>query len=221
MANQSKKSFKKKLIIVLAALAALLLIMYLLTLILPQILNNIKEDGEEEGTADFNFYTPDYSENIYEDEEYLGMIKNGIITYDNGTNSIVSIDVENASEHGDAVKLLTDYLYSIIDGDVTEYNSYFSDRYYQSKDPKDRFTMQEIYNATITYYSVESVSEDGQNYTKYIYKLKYYIYENNGTFRADIGEDAKTQYVVITDREGKLLIDAIGTSNYKVNTSAN
>ena len=32
----------------------------------------------------------------------------------------------------------------------------------------------------------------------------------------DIGEDAKTQYVVITDREGKLLIDSIDTSNYKL-----
>lgn len=217
MANETKKSFKKNLIIVLAALAVLLLIMYLLTLILPKVFNDITEDGSEEGTANFNFYTPDYDENIYEDENYLTLIENGVLTYDNGTNSMVSISPDNASEHGDAVKLLADYVYSIIDGDVKEYNSYFSERYYETKEPKTAFTMQKIYNGTITYYSIESGSENGNNYTKYVYKLKYYIHENNGTFRMDIGEDAKTQYVVITDREGKLLIDSIGTSNYKLN----
>ena len=53
------------------------------------------------------------------------------------------------------------------------------------------------------------------NYTKYIYKLSYSILKNNGTFRNDIGEDQKTQYIVITDREGTLKIDAISTSKYK------
>ena len=216
MATERKKNFKKRLLIALAALAALLLVMYLLTLILPKIFNSITEDGSEEGTANFNFYTPDYDENIYEDENYLALIESGVLTYDNGTNSMVAINPDNASEHGDAVKLLTDYVYSIIDGDVEEHNSYFSKKYYETKEPKTAFTMQKIYNGTITYYSAEGTSENGNNYTKYIYKLKYYIRENNGTYRMDIGEDAKTQYVVITDREGKLLIDYIGTSNYKL-----
>ena len=216
MANEAKKNFKKRLLIILAALAALLLVMYLLTLILPKIFNGITEDSTEEGTANFNFYTPDYDENIYEDEDYLALIENGVLTYDNGTNSMVAINTENASEHGEAVKLLTDYVYSIINGDVSKHNSYFSDKYYETNEPKASFTMQKIFNGTITYYSVQSAVENGNNYTKYIYKLKYNIHENNGTFRMDIGEDAKTQYVVITDREGKLLIDYIGTSNYKL-----
>ena len=216
MANETKKNFKKRLLIILAVLAALLLVMYLLTLILPKVFSNITEDRTEEGTANFNFYTPDYEENIYEDENYLALVENGVLTYDNGTNSVVTINTDNAAEHGDAVKLLTDYVYSIINGDADKHNSYFSGRYYETKEPKTSFTMQKIYNGTITYYSVESATENGNNYTKYIYKLKYYIYENNGTFRMDIGEDAKTQYVVITDREGKLLIDYIGTSSYKL-----
>lgn len=216
MENSDKKNLKKYLIIVLAALAALLLVMYLLTLILPKIFNDITSEDREEGTADFDFYTPDYDENIYEDENYLALIKNGVLTYDNGTNSITTVNLENAAEHGDAVKLITDYVYSIIDGDVEEHNSYFSKKYYENNEPKANFTMQKIYDGTITYYSVETASENGNNYTKYIYKLKYYIHENNGSYRMDIGENAKTQYVVITDREGKLLIDSIGTSNYKL-----
>ena len=218
MDNPSKKTFKKRLIIIFAILVILLLVMYLLTLLLPKLLDSISQKNTEEGTADFAFYEPDYEENVYDDEKYLALIENGVITYDNATNSISAVDLNNASEFGDAVKFLADYIYTIIDGNTTEYNSFFSDRYFEKNSPKERFTMQKIYNAVITYYSVESISENGNNYTKYIYKLKYNIHENNGTFRMDIGDQAKTQYVLITDREGKLLIDAIGTTNYKLPT---
>ena len=75
--------------------------------------------------------------------------------------------------------------------------------------------MQKIYGGMITAYSTENIQGNNGNYTKYIYTLNYRILDNNGTFRADIGEDSKTQYIVITNREGKLLIDAISTSRYK------
>jgi hypothetical protein len=188
--------------------------MYALTMILPLLSKNISYQ-DEEGTANFNFYEPDFEENIFEDEEYMALISDGVVRYDNSSNSVVNITLENADEHGDTVKLLVDFVYSIIDGDCERYNSFFSEEYLESNGKKENFTMQKIYNCMITYFSQEDVSENGNNYTKYIYKLKYQIYENNGTYRQDIGEDYKTQYIVITDRNGKLLIDAVTTSNYK------
>ncbi len=213
--NTSKQQFKKRIIITVAILAAILLVMYALTLILPLLSAKLSESHEEEGTADFNFYTPDFEENIFEDKEYMELIADGVLKYDNAANNIVSVNAENASEHGDAVKFLVDFVNSIIDGDNDRYNSYFSKEYFKTHEKKSEFTMQKIYDGIITYYSAEGVTENGNNYTKYIYKLSYSILDNNGTFRNDIGEDRKTQYIVITNREGTLKIDAISTSKYK------
>jgi hypothetical protein len=209
-----KKHIKKRIMITVVIMAAVLLVMYLLTLILPLLSSNVK-NKQEEGTADFNFYTPDFDENIFEDEEYMALIANGVLKYDNAANSIIQLNSDNAGEHGDAVKFLVDFVDSIIDGDSTRYNSFFSKEYFKTNKEKSKFTMQKIYDGTITYYSAEGVTDNGNNYTKYIYKLSYSIIDNNGTFRNDIGEDQKTQYIVITNREGTLKIDAISTSKYK------
>ena len=213
--SQNQKNVKKVLIITLASLAAILLVMYLLTILLPLLLNSAEKEGEEEGTADFNFYTPDFDQNIFEDPNYMALISDGVLKYDNGSNSIITVTPENAASSGDVVKLLTDLVYAAINGNNDLYNSFFSSEYMKNHEPKGEFTMQKIYGGTITNFSTESVQGNNGNYTKYIYKLNYRILENNGTFRADIGEDSKTQYIVITNREGKLLIDAISTSRYK------
>lgn len=212
---QNNKNVKKALIIVLSALAAVLLVMYLLTLALPRILNAISVENAEEGTANFNFYEPDFDENIYEDERYLELIADGVLKYDNGSNSIVDIAPDNVSSFGEPVKLLYDLVYAAIEGDNERYNSFFSSEYLKAHGAKGEFTMQKIYDGEITAYSSEVVQGNNGNYTKYIYMLNYRILNNNGTFRTDIGEDSKTQYIVITDREGKLLIDAISTSRHK------
>ena len=182
--------------------------MYLLTIIIPYAYQAFTPE-ETEYIADFNFYPADYNENIFEDEEYAALIVNGIVEYDNGVNSIEGITKENAAEQGEPVGVLTDMLYSVINGNSEEYNSYFSEEYFKTHEPQGSFTMQKIYNARITFFSSETIQGDDSSYTKYIYKVNYYIYKNNGTFRKDIGEGYRTQYIVITDRDGKLLIDNI------------
>ena len=188
--------------------------MYILTLLIPYIFNSSKDYSEKE-TANFDFYTADYDENIFEDEEYLSLIENGIIKYDNASGLMVDITFENAKDQGETIDFLAKYIESIINGDNESYNSFFSTKYYKNNSPKDRYTMQKVYDATITYYTVSDEEEKTANYTKYVYKLKYRIYKNNGTFRQDIGDDSKTQYIVITNREGKWLIDSVNSPQYK------
>ncbi len=209
MDKKTSPKLKKQLIVVVVIIAFVLLIMYLLTIMIPYLYDKQKLKNTEEVIADYSFYTPDYSENIFEDKEYTELIANGIVTYDNGVNSIMVITPETASHQGEGVKLLTDMLYAIIDGDSQKYNSYFSDIYYKANNPKGEFTMQKIYNAVITSYSVEAISEKDNNYTKYTYTLTYNIYENNGTFRKDIGDAARVQYIEISDRNGKYSIDSV------------
>ena len=212
--NNLKTSSKKKLILILGITIFVLLVMYLLTLLIPKLTQKINE-GTEEGTIKFNFYEPDFNEDIFTDEKYISLIQDGFLKYDNGSNSIVQITEDNSSNFGEEVELLVDLVYSIQNGDSDLYNSFFSEEYLSQNEKKENFTMQKIYDATIIYHSEETISSKTSNYTKYIYKLKYRIYENNGTFRQDIDEDAKTQYIVLTDREGKLLIDSVSTSKYK------
>ena len=214
MAKDTNKSAKKKIILVLTVIAITLLVMYALTLVIPMLTEKLIE-SDEEGTANFKFYEPNYEEDIFTDEKYMSLIKDGFLSYDNGSNSISQIFDDNTDQFGDEVELLAELVYSIQRGDDETYNSFFSQEYLNKNGKKENFTMQKIYDATITYYSTETVSDKNGNYTRYIYKLKYRIYHNNGTFRQDIDEDAKTQYIVLTDREGKLLIDAISTTKYK------
>ena len=209
-----KNTAKKKIIIILIIVSAVLLVMYALTLILPMLFEKLSSK-EEEGSVKFNFYEPDYDEDIFTDEEYIALIKDGFLSYDDGANSISQISSDDIDQFGDHVELISNLVYSIQNGDSELYNSFFSDEYLSQNGKKENFTMQKIYDVTITYYGVEEVSDKTGNYTRYIYKLKYRIYENNGTFRQDIDEDAKTQYIVITERTGKLLIDSISTSKYK------
>ena len=73
--------------------------------------------------------------------------------------------------------------------------------------------MQKLYDVNITKLAVNDV---GGN-TVYEFTLEYKILENNGTFRNDIGDGSKKQYITVTTENGKLLISSISTANFAVN----
>ena len=214
MPSKDKKPLKKRIIIVFLIILAVLLLLYTITLILPFFVKEANPE-ESEYIADFHFYPADYSEDIFEDDEYLALIRDGILIYDNNSNFATTVTKENANQLGDAgAVLLVDMVYAIIEGNAKEYNSLFSEKYFENHEPKESFTMQKIYNGKITYFSSGSETVDGVTYTTYTYNLIYNIFENNGTFRKDIGDDARMQYIKVSEREGKLLIDDIQYVRY-------
>lgn len=206
---------RKKLLIILFLVLGVILLMYGLTLMIPKLFDQSEPENTKEIIADFEFYPADYDEDIFKDEDYLSLIYEGIVEYDDDINSITVIDKDTATANGKPVKLMVDMIYSIINGNAQEYNSYFSELYYKTNKPKESFTMQKIYDARLTYFSTESITKDKITYTEYTYKLRYKIYENNGTFRKDIGDGYRTQYITISDREGSLKIDSIVNPIYK------
>ena len=215
MKKNSNATSRKKLIIMLIIIVGVLFLMYVLTLIIPKLFVDDTPANTNEIIADFSFYPADYDSDIFEDESYISLISEGIVEYDDAINSITVVDKDTAASNGKPVKLLVDMIYSIINGDAEEYNSYFSELYYESNKPKQAFTMQKVYDARLTYFSTESVTKDKVTYTEYTYKLKYRIYENNGTFRKDIGDGYRIQYITVSDREGTLKIDSITNPIYK------
>ncbi len=203
----SRKKAKKRLIIIISIIFAVMLILGTAVIIIENI-----PSKEEEFEVDYRFYPADYGENIFEDEKYLSLIAEEFIRYtDLSTGVTVGISKDTAKEQGSEVQFLVDMVYDAINGDHNSYNARFSNTYYEKHAPKDSFTMQKIYDVLITYVSEEDTES---NYTKSIYCVEYKIYENNGTFRCDIGDGSKKQYFTLnTYEDGTILIDAITTVN--------
>lgn len=208
-ADSSRKKAKKILIIIILSIVGVMAVLGIASVIIDTVTKNDKKEFE----VDYNFYPADYEENIFENERYLALIAEEFIKYtDSATNVTVGIDKESAYEQGIEVQFIVDMLYDAINGDHEAYNARFSDTYYEDHLPKERFTMQKIYDVNITYVSSEKIS-DG-NYTKSIYCIEYKIYENNGTFRRDIGDGSKKQYFTLsTYSDGTILVDGVSTVN--------
>ena len=143
----SKRSrLKKKIIIVIISIFALMILMFISIFVLSTVLDKISGKDEE---YDFNFYEADYNENIFEDREYLSLIENGYISYCDMDNVTLGIDEDDAHKYGQDVEFIVSYIQHMINGDVDKYNSCYSELYYEEEDPKEKFTMQKIYDVLI------------------------------------------------------------------------
>lgn len=198
-------SIKKKLFIIISIILGAIILMFGALLIIDKFMS----EDDTDAPIDYNFYPADYDENIFLDEEYMELIKNGYLNY-TSDGVTYGIEPEQAVDYGKDVEFMCDLVHSIIYGDSEEYNKHFSSLYFESKAPKGKFTMQKLYDVDIVK-DYELRADDGE-YTVYRYKLTYNIFQNNGTYRNDIGDGRKTQYITITDREGKLLIDSVTTA---------
>ena len=206
-ARNNLSSMKKKIVIVIISIVALIALMFISIFVLDIILDKIQEEKEEE--IHFNFYEADYDENIFEDTKYLSLIENGYIRYCDMDNVTLSIDENDAEKYGEDISFMVSYIKYMINGDVDGYNACYSDLYYDEEKPKEKFTMQKIYDVVIKKMSEESVTDTNGTYTKYIFSLNYKILNNNGTLRNDFLNGTRTQFIYITNREGELKIDGI------------
>ena len=208
-------SGKKKLLIAIVCIVAFIALLIAAVEIIEYV--NSKKTAEPI-VIDYDFYPADYNENILENERYLELIKGEYIRICNSATGVtVGVDMNNIDKHSPEVQFMIAYVQDIINGDHESYNSRFSEDYYKTQEPLERFTMQKVYDVLITQKEVETVTDKktDTNYTKYLVVLEYKIYENNGTFRKDIGKGSRKQYFTITDRTGSLLIDSIGIERTK------
>lgn len=204
---------KKILLIIIVSIVCVMAILAITVGILERREDKKREEAEEL-VIEYPFYPADFDLNIYEDEEYQVLMRGRFLHYCNSyTNVTVSITKDTASQYGTELAFLTDYIYAIIEGDHEAYNACFSEQYYASgKSKKEDFTMQQLHHIVLTKLSQEEVSENGKNYTKFLYSVEYQIHKNNGTFRKDIGDGTRAQYMEITNREGAWRIDSITTA---------
>ena len=156
----------------------------------------------------FIFHDVDFETDILSDPEYLELDRS--ISLKQG-NQTVTIDLNQRSESG-TVEFMIEYLDCIINGDYESYGDFFSELYFKTENVPEIFTMQRVYETTIEILSETAIEESNKNYTEYRLSLDYKINRNDGTLRNDMGCDCfRTQYFLITNREGDLKIDTIKT----------
>ena len=214
-AKRQTKEAKKKLLIAMAIIFGVLLLLTGASYLIDWIEQGRGSIVNEDKEINYQFYPADFEENIFQNAAYLKLLDDGKIYIDFKEGGLtLGILREDAYKYGADLKLIVDALYAVIYGDNDQYNEYFSDKYYKTRKPKGEFTMQMLHNIKIERISSEKTSsDDSGEYTKSIFTVEYQIFRNNGTFRKDIGEGSKKQYITITDQSGQWRIDSIATVN--------
>ena len=148
------------------------------------------------------FYTPDYDLDVTSVEEYMEMDR--IIYYKDGAEEYAVS--ENAASIGDAALFFEKYFETAIAGKWEEYNEMFTEKYYETNEPRIQFAPQMIYDMHVEKLW-EKIDESDK---RYAFNVSYRIYRNDGTFRNDIESGAsKTLYFELAYENGELKIDRI------------
>lgn len=193
--GKKKLSARAKILIVLGSVLAAIGVLALAIALI--------EGREKQEEFDYTFY-PVVDENIFEDEDYLGLNRN--VFYANG-GVTQEIKDDNEDEFPEEIRFLNRLIEAVRAGDNTAYRSMLNRNYVKEFGTPEPFTQQRLYNITVSPYSTEAQKDGSKLLT---YRLDYMIRKNNGTYRKDVGSDAiRPQYVVLRQKDGELSVERI------------
>lgn len=194
-------------VIVFVAILGFVLYLFLTpSVLLPKELQGIARIFEKKYTQADNTYNPDdktiiyypvdFSENIYNDETFVGLMDLYALEYIDG-DSRFKLPASDLEQYGGSLAVFFyDYFTTIRNGDHETYNSYFDSRAFKYRDKASEFTMQQIYEISIEKLSIRP-ELDGEEYDwvkkagiEPIYvDVRYKIRRNNGSFRLGVESD--------------------------------
>ena len=203
---QKKKMLKRVVIIVIAVFAALGVICGVLYGISEWLMNGYKEFNNVDkpvnldGKSYINYYEPDYSADIFEDEDYLE--KDSFIRYIKPTPTgemTTVIGYFSSMVLTEGQKFFINYFDRVINGDYEAYHGMFASEYLDNPDgfekkPADRkFPMQRIYDIKVKELGITDPNDTSYNYNGEaavfgVYEVSYKILKNDGEFRYDLPE---------------------------------
>lgn len=210
--NEKLNKQKRGIIIAFAAMLAVVVVAYVIVPGIAKLAEYIESRNDDGYKSDYmddikslSFYPADYNENIFEDEEYMGL--NRYLSYTKGSDTYTITD-DDYSRYDITVGFFAEYFDSVINGEYETYNNYFTEEYFEENSNKTRFTPQKLYDINVKFKSTSTV--DGT--TSYIYYVTYKIFENNGTFRNDIESDSERMlvYELYVYDDDTVLINYIG-----------
>lgn len=152
----------------------------------------------------YSFYPTDYDLDVTTDKTYMGLDR--YVYFTNGAETIAITDGDYA-QYGPAISFFGEYFETVIAGDTETYNSFFTEHYYETNDPHERFAPQMLYNINVTKLW-EELEDD--TVMRYAFDVSYMIHRNDGTFRNDIDSDSsKKLYFELIEENGNVKIDRI------------
>jgi len=209
MKAKKNTNYTRLIIVVSICLAAMVLLMLLNSIEFSTAPLFMPEEAE---TDPIYFREVDEDYDPFDDEEYLE--KNRFITYTDPPYTTLIDEYNN--EHDRLGYFFLEYFDSLIKGDAEKYNTFFTDDYYSDKNnkPYEFFTKQPIYDIEIEKTS-EYTFEEGEyaGITRYVFKISYKIFRNDGTFRHDMPSRAAVPRIVeILDDGTDIKINSITKS---------
>ncbi len=202
--SSEKTNGKKKLVIVMKyvvyVFSALLLILGCLVL-----MNKCLEDDDAgfdytDKEESIFYFSADYDENMSTDLVYMSFDRKIYFTDPSGFTCALT---EDNTDDGSVSSLMYRYFTALFSGDADAHAGLFTEQYKNTFKLQTRFTPQKVYDINVSYLT----SDSGKD----IYRVVYKIYENNGSYRADIGSNvAKIMAFEIDKTSGVPLINSIG-----------
>lgn len=137
------------------------------------------------------FHTPDWNENIFDNQEYLS--KDRSIYYTSNNVTLLLEDDDDFESAGQIALFFREYFDAVINGDHEKYNSLLTELYKKEYGEKKPFTMQKIYDIEVIDLNCVNYINEGKanQITVYEFDVAYRIMENNGTFKNNITSDDK------------------------------
>ncbi len=172
------KNKKKLIIITLASVVGAILLLSAVPLISALISPKL-DTVNLTGNTEVSLAEADYTEDIFEDRAYINKRRDVFFTFDGDGEFITA---ENYLTFSPAGEMFYNYFSCVINGNYSVYPSFFSENFKKSAILPEKFTMQKLYDISVTLESRESA--DG-GYTE-LYSVRYRIMDNNGTFRSDL-----------------------------------
>lgn len=205
-AKDVKEADKKKLkkggriiIIALAVLSVLTGVLYGVSRLTAQ--DKIDFTEKVEGIY---YFPADYNADPEEDPAYMAKERRVWFIDDKGLG--LFLDESNASSNSIA-GLMYRYFEALKNGDAAAHEQLLSQSYGESYVIQKRFTCQKVHDINVKFNQGNTVDGVGRWY----YRVSYEIYENNGTYRADIGsETARVMSFEIVYEGGEYKINSIG-----------
>ncbi|MBQ8288006.1 MAG: NfeD family protein [Clostridia bacterium] len=205
---------QKMLIALVCALGVLLLLNLIpFDRISAAISDTAKETVTVKTYEDKYFKTPDYDEDVTEDEIYQTKYDR-LMDFKLG-NETFTVTAETAESHGAVCVMFQRYMESLMAGDTAACDALFADAYIE-KNGNFNFAPQKIYDMKVKV-GESTFLKDGdtdgayKGYTHYYCEVSYKILDNNGTLRRDFYEEGVTvpQMFEVVEKDGVAQITMI------------
>ncbi|MBQ4065497.1 MAG: bifunctional folylpolyglutamate synthase/dihydrofolate synthase [Clostridia bacterium] len=209
------KAKAKNLVIALAVLFVVLVVLNLLAD--GTLLKKLFSSGNEQKRPAVELCDPDWEEDIFTDEDYLG--EKRYVLYKDGAQAITLANENDVTSTGEAAAFFYRYFDAVIHGNADAVNAMLTEEFAAQNGLFEAFTMQKIYDIEVDKLGQFVLNQGtAEATTVYEFDVSYRIKDNNGTFRDDLNSGAARPQIYqlyVPHATGEVRLQSISEYNIK------